>query len=79
MKITCEIKNQVPYSSFTAIGLVLEGDTLTLFFGQLEKKILVRPSVVYMDSLTAIIEAEEEMLSGTGKLPPVWRIRVDYE
>lgn len=79
MKITCEIKNQVPYSSFTAIGLVLEGDTLTLFFGQLEKKILVRPRVVYMDSLIAIIEAEEEMLSGTGKLPPVWRIRVDHE
>lgn len=79
MKITCEIKNQVPYSSFNATGLFWEGGTLTLFFGQLEKKILVRPRVLYMSSLTAIIEAEEEMLSGMGKLPPVWRIRVDYE
>ena len=76
MKISCTVGDQ---PSFNATGLFWDQTGLTLFFGQLEKKVLTRPKVLHMSTLTAVIQAEEQMISGMGSLPPVWRIRVDYE
>lgn len=78
MKISCEIIGTTPPSSFNATGLFWDATGLTLFFGQLEKKVLVRPKVLFMSTLTTIIEAEEQMISGLGSLPSTWRIRLDH-
>lgn len=79
MKINCEIVGDTSGHSVQATGLFWDASGLTLFFGQLEKKVLVRPKVLFMSTLTTIIEAEEQMISGLGLLPSTWRIRLDYE
>ena len=78
MKINCEIMGEdTPF--IQATGLFWDFGKLTLFFGQQPKKVLMRPEVKYMSTGTCVIVAEEEPTSGMGKLPPQWRIRVDYE
>jgi len=77
MKVLCERNGE--YVNKAASGIFLEGGTLTIFFNEgREKMIFVRPKLVYMSTQTAVVTAEEEIISGMGSLPAVWRFRIDW-